>query len=407
MKILYVLKSLPNSFAGGIQTHTWKLSGQMLRLGHEVTILSAGSLKKKEQRYEMAGRQIVQIPYFPGRRLPMLPMLAEEWAFNFSALKWLLEHASQYDVVHLQGRSGFFFPGRQGDVPVVNTLHGLISIENHRAGRIVGFDPDARLHQKWASRWEANAIYNSDHLIVVSQEMAEQLRIADYKMGPLTPKITQIYNGIDPAPPADGVDTEPGLIVFVGRLYRIKGIFPLVDAMKKVRPSVRLLMVGDGPDRKLLEKAIEVAGLSKRIYLTGSLPSSQVHEWMQRAAFVVAPSFHESHGIVLLEAMSCGKTVVTTDIPGIRESVRHGLNGLMVQPGDSEGLANAIHHLLDHPDEAKRMAEAGKRIVSERFSWEKIAAQTEKVYQRVVFGERFIQRIRKSREEVTSVGYEF
>ena len=378
------MKSLPDSYKGSIQTHTWNLSGQMAQRGHEVFILSAGSLLRGERRTTLQGRTIIQIPYLPGRHLPALPKLAEEWGFNFAALDWLLGHARRFDLVHLQGRSGFMFPGRQGKVPVVNTLFGLVSIENQRSGRVSKMDFNTRLHQMWALRWETNALLNSDRLIVVSQEMAEQLRLSGYRMGRLVPKITQIYNGVEPAPPAGDIRADPDLVVFLGRLERIKGIFSLVEAMKKVRPSARLVMIGDGPDRERLQQAITEAGLSGRVKLTGNLNSNIVYQWLHHAAFLVAPSLHESHAIAPLEAMSCGKAVITTDIAGVRESVRHGENGLLTQPNSPDELAINIEWLLNNPGEAARMGASGQRIVHERFSWEGIARQTERVYELAV-----------------------
>lgn len=379
------MKSLPDRYKGSIQTHTWNLSGQMTRMGHEVSILSAGSLLHRERRDEVDGRTVIQIPYMPGRHIPAISKMAEEWGFNVAAHAWLMEHYEEYDLIHLEGRSGFFFPGQQNKVPVVTTLHGLISVENARSGYRQKSDLNQRMHESWATRWEASAIQKSDRLIVVSQEMVEQLRSAGYNMGRLTPKITQIYNGVLPAPPPGDIKTDPNTLLFLGRLERIKGIFPLVEAMKKVRPSVRLVMLGEGSDRPALEHAIAEAGLKERVKLTGALKPALVYQWLHHAAFLVAPSLHESHGIAPLEAMSCGKAVVTTDIRGMQESVRLGENGLMVAPNNPGELAQVVEWLLDRPDEAARMGAAGREMVSERFSWETIAKQTESVYELALY----------------------
>lgn len=98
----------------------------------------------------------------------------------------------------------------------------------------------------------------------------------------------------------------------------------------------------------------------------------------------MAPSLHESHAIAPLEAMSCGKAVITSDISGVRESVRHGENGLLTQPNSPDELAINIEWLLNNPSEAARMGASGQRIVHERFSWERIARQTERVYELAV-----------------------
>lgn len=316
--------------------------------------------------------------------MPFFGTFFEEWAFNFAAARWLKKHAADFDLIHLQGRSGFTFPGKQEKTPVVATFHGLISIENQRSGRHEKPSLGLWLHEKWATFFEKKALRQADACIAVSQEMLRS-------MLEICPKVAEkthiLPNGVDvptgtPVPKSQNLPTKN--LLFVGRLDPIKGIFPLVEAMKNVPLEVQLVMVGDGPARAELENAISVAGLRHRVFLTGALPSEQVFEKIRQSFALVLPSFYETQGIVLLEANACGKPVIASDIAGIREVVRQDETGWMVPVGDPAALASCITRLFEKPDEVARLGEAGRRHVREKFSWEKIALETERFYGQVL-----------------------
>ncbi|MFT6360842.1 MAG: glycosyltransferase involved in cell wall biosynthesis [Saprospiraceae bacterium] len=379
MKILYVCKTLPFAFKGGIQTHVWKLSEWMVKRGHQVSILTSGSWRKKVQIEEIEGRKIISLPYFPGRHLPQIGALVEEWSFNKAAASWLKTEQKQFDIIHLQGRSGNTFLDNPTDkkVPVVNTLHGFMGIESERRGLIEKVSFAQKLHLNWVQTMENKALKNADRLITVSQEMQRALveRIPDcYSKSVIVP------NGIDVPPINNSIVPNNNRLVFVGRLDRIKGIFPLVEAMKKVHPRIELMMIGDGDMRPALEKAIQAAGLEKRIQLTGSLESSVVFDWIQKSYALILPSFHETQGIVLMEANSCGKPVLASDINGINEVVQQGKNGLLFEKNNPVKIAQAINYLFSNPVEAKQMGTWGKAFVNQQFSWKNIASRTEEVY---------------------------
>ncbi len=384
MKILFVCKSLPPAVIGGIQTHTWKLSEWLVRMGHEVSILTAGNWRTGTRSLQREGRTIIEIPYLPGRKLPFLPILAEEWAFNQAATQWLRRNNQAFDIVHVQGRSGFGFSGKHGATPLVATFHGLVSVENERSGRHANASFDVRLHERWATFFEKKTLRRADACIAVSREMLHEIESMEPDSAART---TILPNGVD-VPAEFPIPADPFVLsktlLFVGRLDRIKGIFPLVEAMKSVRPDVRLVMVGDGPERAELERTIEQSGLKDRILLTGALPSAQVFEHIRSSFALVLPSFHETQGIVLLEANACGKPVVASDIPGICEVVRQGETGLMTPAGDSLGLAATINQMFEHPADAIRMGAVGRQHVAEKFSWEQIALDTERLYGRVL-----------------------
>jgi glycosyltransferase involved in cell wall biosynthesis len=380
MKILFVCKSLPPKVSGGIQTHTWKLSGHLANLGHEVSILTAGSFFQLESSEMLEGRTIISIPSFPGRKLPFFADLVEEWAFNLAVQQWLWKHDGAFDIVHVQGRSGCLAPGSGLNMPIVTTFHGLMTVENGRRGKGKKPGLSIRAHERWSSRTERRSLRKSDACVAVSEEMLLEMQNFDnqYKT-----EITILPNGVDVPeldPQALQTREASNTLLFIGRIDCIKGVYPLIEAMRKVKPHIHLNMIGAGPERAGIERAIAAAGLGDRVHLLGVLPQEQVFAQIKQAYALVLPSFHETQGIVLLEANACAVPVIASDIPGIWEVVEHGVNGLLTKAGDADALCENINWLFSHPEAATEMGQAGRNIVSTRFCWENIALETEKLY---------------------------
>lgn len=382
MKILIVCKSLPLRSQGGIQTHIWKLSEHLIRLGQEVSILTAGSWKQGLKTYDLDGRTIIEIPYLPLFRQPIMPLFLEELSFNISARNWLKNHQTAFDIIHLQGRSGFLHPNYSNNVPIVSTFHGLVSVENHRSIGSRSFEK--MLHERWATWFERRQIKYSNANIAVSNEMLEEMQ--NLMHDKLT-KTTIISNGVDLDKLGSQntvAETDENLLIFVGRIDRIKGIFNLVQAMKKVKPSIRLVMIGDSFGRKAFEKHIYTEGVADRITLTGALPNTTVFEWIRNSYALILPSFHETQGIVLLEANACGKPVLASNVGGVKEVVAHGENGFLFNPHDVDNIADAINTLFEMPEKAQQMGEKGRVLVKKHYTWDKIAEQTLAFYKKTI-----------------------
>jgi phosphatidylinositol alpha-mannosyltransferase len=182
-----------------------------------------------------------------------------------------------------------------------------------------------------------------------------------------------------PRPPA--VETGRRHVLFVGRLEPRKGIASLIRAMARVQAQardVRLLIVGDGPDRARLESLAASAGVDARF--TGFVDDGGLPGYFQSADLFCSPATGgESFGVVLLEAMACGTPVVATAIEGYAELVGDTRSGALVPPGDDDALAAAILTLLQ--DEHARRAVAGAGIDRARaFDWQVVARRLETVY---------------------------
>jgi starch synthase len=227
------------------------------------------------------------------------------------------------------------------------------------------------------------ALKNADALIAVSNEMMEELFA---RMPETLCKTTRIYNGVDVPPTLRLGDTDPNLLLFVGRLTAIKGVFELVEAMRLIPEPIRLVMIGDGEAKHELIERIQQYGLEHRIRLLGGLSMELVEKWLHRCHVLVLPSYNETQGIVLMEANACGKPVIANGVGGVPEVVQNGENGLLMPSNKPEYIAGMVEYLFKHKDRAVKMGLNGRQMVQEKFAWSGIADQTIALYRLLVKG---------------------
>jgi glycosyltransferase involved in cell wall biosynthesis len=167
-----------------------------------------------------------------------------------------------------------------------------------------------------------------------------------------------------------GVADGERLLVTAARLHPQKGLDVLAEAVGGLGADVRTIVFGEGP---LRPAGLELAG-----------PRPSVADELAAADVVVIPSRWESGPLVLFEAMQLGRPVVTTAVGAAPELVVDGETGRIVPPGDAAALASAIRETLADPDGARRMAEAGRRRVAERYGAEALVGRVEDVYRKVL-----------------------
>jgi glycosyltransferase involved in cell wall biosynthesis len=173
--------------------------------------------------------------------------------------------------------------------------------------------------------------------------------------------------------PALSLDERTPLAIYTGRLHAAKGLESLIAAWTKVvqrRLDARLWLVGEGPEHAALERQIHSLGLAGRAALVGSFDN--VEDMLLAADLFVLPSFEEGLSIALLEAMAIGLPVVASDIPGNRRVVQDDIHGLLVPPGDSAALANAIERVFAAPSWAAGLGAAARQRVQDHYSLDRM-----------------------------------
>jgi glycosyltransferase involved in cell wall biosynthesis len=292
------------------------------------------------------------------------------------------------EVIHIMNYSQF--------VPVVRKIHPAAKTSLH-------------MQCEWLTQLDASAVrarlLQTDLIVGCSEYIAR--KIAD-KFPEYAGRCVAVPNAADEAPSSKGVPAGSKVVLFVGRLSPEKGIHHLIRAFHTVltrHPDATLHLVGGAGSAPLeflvgLSDEPHVAALREfyppthngdkdpylvalekeagtelggRIIFEGRVDHHQLERHYQGAAVLVNPSLSESFGISLVEAMMRKIPVIATRIGGMTYSVDNGENGFLVDPAAPQQLAEAICKVLDNPECARQMGEAGQRKAVDKFSWEKTA----------------------------------
>jgi len=258
----------------------------------------------------------------------------------FRAFRKLIREGFRPDVIHAHVYSAGFpavLLGKLYKLPVIITEH----ITEFQFG-LIG---SKRLIAKFSFEW-ANLVC----------PVSEGLKRAIESHG-IHARFQVVPNCVDTSlfyPARDKSHAQKGnkkRLLFVGNLIPRKGIPYLLKALTRLREKrddFVLDIVGDGPNRAEYEELGRKLGLEEIVFFHGRLKTKQeVAELMRKCVFFVLPSLAENFGVVLIEAMACGKPVVATATVGASEIVSDKV-GKLVPPGDSEALAEAIDYMLDH-----------------------------------------------------------
>jgi glycosyltransferase involved in cell wall biosynthesis len=192
-----------------------------------------------------------------------------------------------------------------------------------------------------------------------------------------------VYAGVDVKQfvPSEQPANEELVVLFVGRLDDGKGVPDLINAVEGV--NVQLRVVGDGNRREEFEELARQRLDSDSYTFIGEVPHEKVHKEYQAADLFCLPSYHESFGIVVLEALSCGLPVVTTNLDAIVEYVDDGENALLFEPGDVSALEDTLRRLADSEDLRRQLSAAGRQTALQ-YSWPTQTERMIKVYRQLV-----------------------
>jgi len=309
-------------------------------------------------------------------------------------------------VAHPDGAAALRF-GRHFGIPVVVTIHGQDFAYTLQRSKTCAQSVRETLRQAAA-------------VILVSAKLRDRYGLASWADD--LSKYRVIYNGVDldevpppgaeqeapaQAPPSRAEEpafdwrrqeAQPAgpaapkaaqarrILLSVGFLRPDKGHAIVLRALRELLPEFPDLLyriVGDGEERRTLERLTAELGLSGHVEFLGSLPHPLAMQQMAQCEVFVLPSWREAFGVVYLEAMAHGKPVVGTAGEGIAEILTHEEVGLAVAPRDPQALAQALRRLLRDREGARRMGERGRELVRAQFTWEANAREVLATYQEV------------------------
>lgn len=261
---------------------------------------------------------------------------------------------------------------RELQIPFVVSVHGLDAFGTRQAGRLWG---------TWCASKSEHVYREAQTVICISENVRRQVqRCAGVRT-------TVIYNGVDLQAFVPGGEASPLTVLSVGNLIATKGHEQLLRAFAQASesaPRSRLEIIGDGPERRRLERLMQELGIAPRVTFMGRQSRQFVADAMKRCALFALPSRYEGLGCVYLEAMSSGKPAIGCVGQGIEEIIENGKNGMLVSPGLLPELTGALRALLANRDFRERMGAAARATVMENHGLQHQATQLGRLYRECV-----------------------
>ncbi len=368
MKILMLNYEYP-PLGGGAAPVTKSLSEELVRQGHEVDVVTMGyrGLPKEEN---INGVQVYRVPSI--RKKLEMCTFHEMLSYCVSASHFLpkLLKENDYDINHTH----FIIPTGavsslyHNKVPFIVTTHG---------SDVPGYNPDRFQFQHVLFKPFSNIILNKASYITSPSSFLKEKIIQNYGER----KITVIPNGI--SVDAYLPQRKERKILTVSRLFERKGVQYVIEAMKEIE-GFEYVICGDGPYRQQLEDMIERLHLGHKVKLRGYLEPEQLKQEYESASIFVLPSSAENFPVVLLEAMSAGCAVITSNTTGCAEVV--GDTALLVPPKDSEAIEEQLLTLMNDPKLCRELGTQGRERVERQFTWSSVVKRYLNLYDKVLKG---------------------
>lgn len=273
--------------------------------------------------------------------------------------------AKKYDIVHAQHPIAALAMKNISGKKIL-TIHGIYS---KQVGILHG-----ESSSKLSNRFEKNALDWADAVTAGSKEAY------DYYNN-ISPKVIYIPNAIDIGSIPSGTDTKyEKQVIFAGRLSKEKGILTILEAAKNLPKDIHLLIVGAGPEK---DAVVEATKNFENIHFLGYQPKEKTIPLIRGSLLLIQPSFAEGISASLLEAMVCKTPIITTNIGGNKELLIHNKTGILIEPGNSSALSEAIINLLNDKQKRETIANSAYAEV-QKYDWSNVGKQYLDLYEKLL-----------------------
>lgn len=369
MKICVITGIFPPDI-GGPASYVPRIASALVERGHAVNVTTlSDSLSHDDGTYPFPVRRILR-PQSKWKRMP-------------ETIRAIVADARENDVIFANGLYiECAFAKWFSRKPLVMKIVGDWAWERFAGSGRVTDTVDEFQVKRYCSRVEAvrrlrSWVTRRADIVFTPSRYLERIVLG---WGVHPAKLRVIYNAVDEAPaqtaPASLPPFEGCTIVTVGRLVPWKGVDKLLQVVADL-PSVRLVVVGDGPLRADLESQATALHLGNRALFTGRVAGDWVRAYLRASDVFVLNSTYEGLPHIVLEAMQVGIPVIATQTPGTAELIQHGITGLLVPPGNEEALRASLEVLLGDPDKRSRLADTARQRLEQSFQWEQLVGETE------------------------------
>ena len=396
MHITFLLSEFHSASAGGgAESYVSTIADALVERRHRVSIIAMGEGNSRQERVRLIRLAPPNLHWLLYRNLPFakslaMPVREVEWSRRVWSAVVKLNREDPVDIVETGENMALrqMIMGKRP--PVVIRGHGNPLSIKRFCGERVG------LGDRLGRKLQVAGIRRASAITAVSKFQARELA-RDLDLPEETIKV--IPNPVSPillqnALGQSRVEPITPVILYTGRIEMNKGSLDLLRSVDRVAsrfPDVEYVIAGarhDSIDDQMLNGALGVNGTRQHVRMLGHVPWQQLADLYRRASVFVMPSFYETFGISVIEAMAFGLPVVATSTGGLPEVVEDGVTGILVPTGDAEALADALIRLLKDPGLRQRMGQAGQERVRDEFTVDHVIDRTLAVYESVAFQNR-------------------
>lgn len=379
LRIAHVSATFPPYFSGtgNVCYHNAR---QLARRGHRVSVFTA-ALPGEPAVEDSDDLHVERLrPLFRTGNAPLLPQLSRR--------------LDDFDIIHLHypffGGEGAALAAKRRGTPLVITYHQDVLLGG--LGGLV-----EKMLRPSLSRW---VLRNADRLLFTSLDYARSSHVRPLLSG-REAHIAAQPNGVDtqkftPDPPSPALAAQYRqnagdfiilLVATLDRAHYFKGVDVLLEALAALPAAYRAIIVGEGNLRASYQDQAQRLGLDGRAHFAGRVADADLPDFYRLADVTVLPSttMGEAFGLVLVESMACATPVIASSLPGVRSVVSEGVDGGLVQPGDSSDLHDRLEWLGQmSPAQRRQMGLAGRRKVEECYTWPYLAGRLENTYRELL-----------------------
>ncbi len=347
--LIYNWRDLSHKFAGGAEVYIDELARRWVADGYRVTIF-CGNDGVSPRNEEKDGVRIIRRGGF---------YFVYAWGF----LYYITQFRGRYDVI-IDCQNGIpFFTPLYVKEPVFCVMHHVHQevFRKHLSRPLAAF---ASVLENRLMPWA----YRNTPFITVSESTKQAMKDLDL----VGAGVDIVHNGVNLASFQPGKKSVRPMVLYLGRLKYYKTINIFIRAAKILLDKgidAEFVIAGEGEERKGLVDMAHRLGIGDKITFVGRVGEEEKIALYKRAWVMVNPSAMEGWGITTIEANACGTPVIASDVPGLRDSVRHEVSGLLVPHGDAEAFAEALTSVITDPSLRKKLSQ-GARKWAQRFDWQ-------------------------------------
>lgn len=384
-----VLRVIARLNMGGPALHVAYLSAGLKERGYETTLVAGSLALGEESMSGVAERLDVPIVTVPELHREISPLRDFRSVYHVAELirelrpHILHTHTAKAGAI---GRMAAMLAGDAAPPIVVHTFHGHV-LRGYFGPLRSGF---FRLLERWLAR-------RTTALIAVSPEVRDDL--VSLGIAPVE-KFSVVRLGIEldsrvGSPDGNGqemrrllgIPPDRFVVGWIGRMTGVKRTDDVLLAVKRLRDrgvDAMLCMVGDGPDRDTVEHRAHELGIVRDSFFLGY--QDDVAPFYAAFDALILPSANEGTPVSAIESLAGGRPVVATRVGGVPDVVRDGVDGFLVEPGDVDAMADRLAALAADADLRRRMGEAGRADVHQRYSVERLLDDIDQLYRRLLAG---------------------